>query len=71
MSAIPKMKSGAKKSRGRPKGRRFGHTPVMIRMDADTEAALDGWRKLWPDNPTRAEVVRRLVRGEKPPKAAQ
>lgn len=40
----------------------------MIRMDATTEAALDAWRPLWPDNPTRAEIIRRLVRGEKPPK---
>lgn len=57
-----------KKSRGRPsKGRRKGNKPVMIRMDDEVMQALECWRGLWPDNPSRAEVIRRLVRGEKPP----
>lgn len=70
------MLMAEKKSTGRPRGRpsqdrRKGNTPVMIRMDDEMRKQLDGWRDLWPDSPSRAEVIRRLVRGETPPGGAK
>lgn len=49
----------AKKRRGPPatgKG-----VQIVVRMQPDPLAALDGWVAKQPDQPTRAEAMRRLV----------
>jgi cytochrome c553 len=51
------------KKRGRPVGSVKGvGAPIMVRLDADRLAALDGWIAGQDEpKPTRPEAVRRLV----------
>jgi hypothetical protein len=42
----------------RPKGT---GEPVMVRLQPELAAPLDGWRRKQADLPSRAEAIRRLV----------
>ena len=48
-----------KKQRGRP--RTGVGAPIHVRMKPDQVEAVDAWAAEQPDNPSRAEAIRRLV----------
>ena len=52
---------------GRPAKGRTQPDQFQMRANPEFYRDLDAWRRLWPDSPSRAEVIRRLVRGERPP----
>jgi hypothetical protein len=54
------MKSidGARNKRGRPP---VGSTPINLRLAPAQLGAVDDWRRLQDDLPTRPEAVRRLI----------
>jgi hypothetical protein len=51
---------GTKKSRGRPKTTGIG-TQIGMRWHMAILEAIDEWRRLQPDLPSRPEAIRRLV----------
>jgi hypothetical protein len=53
---------GTKKRRGRPRTTGPG-AQIGMRWQAAELAALDAWREKQDDKPSRAEAIRRLVKG--------
>jgi len=49
-----------KPGRGRPAGR-IQDTQLQMRASAEFLKSIDDWRDKQPDNPPRAEAVRRLI----------
>lgn len=49
-----------KTKRGRPVGRSVGK-PIALRLDPNAEAALDVAAAAEPDQPSRSELIRRIV----------
>lgn len=52
----------------RPTGTEQYPHSFNLRHGDDFVDQLDEWRRRWDDLPSRSEVIRRLVKGESPPK---
>jgi hypothetical protein len=55
-----KSVSKRKRKPGRPAGR-LQDTPVHLRVSGEFIKALDDWRNIQPDRPSRSEAIRRLT----------
>jgi hypothetical protein len=53
-------KPPAKRGRGRPRGR-IQDQQLLMRVSGDFLQTVDDWREKQPDNPARAEAIRRMV----------
>jgi hypothetical protein len=57
---MPKSISVVRKKRGRPP---TGQDPVTaVRLSPVLKSQIEGWAKQQPDNPSRSEAIRRLVK---------
>jgi len=54
-------KKTTKRRRGRPPGR-SQDKPFMMRVNDEFLQLVDGWREGKPDEPSRAEAIRQLVK---------
>jgi hypothetical protein len=60
--ASSERKKKAHRSLGSPRPRPKGTgEPVLVRLQPEFAAPLDGWRRGQSDLPSRAEAIRRLV----------
>jgi hypothetical protein len=60
MAKQPSKKAPAKRGRGRPAGRTHDQQ-MQMRVSAEFLQTIDDWRSKQPDNPPRAEAIRRMV----------
>jgi Arc/MetJ-type ribon-helix-helix transcriptional regulator len=57
---MPKSIPVVRKKRGRPP---TGQDPVTaVRLSPELKSQIDDWAKQQPDNPSRSEAIRRLVK---------
>jgi hypothetical protein len=60
MTKQPSKKAPAKRTRGRPPGRTHDQQ-MQMRVSVEFLQTIDVWRSKQPNNPPRAEAIRRLV----------